>query len=280
MRGSTPPLTTVCTVEQQGHRSRSRTPELGISGSVGAAGGQPPAATRPWRYSSRVRGWRADIRVRWRFRHFRAGPQSGSHGHVSSPCSPNPACRFPAPGSPVGSCASHTDRREDSGRQVVGLSRHHLRTRHGFRSAFPSHLRRAAEPVYASTTSNLCGSTPSLLHVMLPESSPSSRGPGIATPASLLPSDIAPHLRPLSSTGITRRRQSYGPLRHPDRPGLPLAGVRFARATPPTGLPVLRPSPSCMRAAAITPAESAGALVARFPADGSLPRIVGGSASA
>ena len=145
---------------------------------------------------------------------------------------------------------------------------------------FPSRLRRAAEPVYASTTSNLCGSTPSLLHVTVPESSPSSRGPGIATPASLLPSDIAPHLRPLSSTGVTRRRQSYGPLRHPDRPSLPLAGVRLARATPPTGLPVLRPSPSCMRAAAITPAESAGALVARFPADGSLPRIVGGSASA
>ena len=156
----------------------------------------------------------------------------------------------------------------------------HLRTRHGFRSAFPSRLRRTPEPVYASMASNPYGSTPSLMHVMLPESSPSSRGPGIATPASLLPSVIAPHLRPLSSTGITRRHQSYGPLRHPDRPGLPLAGVRLARATPPTGLPVLRPSPSCMRAAAITPAEPAGALVARFPADGSLPRIVGGSASA
>ena len=63
----------------------------------------------PWHGARRVRGWRADIRVRWRFRHFRTGPQSGSHRHVSSPCSPNPACRFPAPGSPVGSCASHTD---------------------------------------------------------------------------------------------------------------------------------------------------------------------------
>ena len=59
---------------------------------------------------------------------------------------------------------------------MVGLSRHHLRTRHGFRSAFPSRLRRAAEPVHASTTSNLCGSTPSLLHVMLSESLPSTRG--------------------------------------------------------------------------------------------------------
>ena len=54
----------------------------------------------------------------------------------------------------------------------------------------------------------------------------------------LLPSSIPPHLRPLPSASVTRRLQSYGPLRHPDRPGLPLAGVRFARATPPTGLPV------------------------------------------
>ena len=152
--------------------------------------------------------------------------------------------------------------------------------RHSFRPAYPPRLRRAAEPVHAPTTSNPYGSTPSLMHVMLPESLPSSRGPGIATPASLLPSDIAPHLRSLSSTGITRRLQSYGPLRHPDRPGLPLAGNQLARATPPTGLPVLRPFPPSMRAAANTPAEPAGALVARFPADGSLPRFTAGSASA
>ena len=94
------------------------------------------------------------------------------------------------------------------------------------------------------------------------------------------PSNAAPELRPLRSSGITRPHRYSRPLRHPDRPGLPLAGVRLARATPPTGLPVLRPFPSCMRAAANTPAEPAGALVARFPADGSLPRINGGSASA
>ena len=99
--------------------------------------------------------------------------------------------------------------------------RHHLRPLHGFRSAYPSRIRRAVEPVHASTTSNLYRSTPSLMHVMLPESSPSTRGPGIATPASSLPSDIAPHLRPLSSAGITRRLRSYGPLRHPDGPACP-----------------------------------------------------------
>ena len=49
-------------------------------------------------------------------------------------CSPNPACRFPAPGSPVGSCASHTDRQGDSGMSVVGFSDICLRPLHGFRS--------------------------------------------------------------------------------------------------------------------------------------------------
>ena len=180
-----------------------------------------PSGTTP--ATGRVKGWRADIRVRWRFRRFRSGPQSGSHRLVSSPCSPNPACRFPAPGSPVGSCASYTDRRairacrwSDSPTSSAAATRRPL--------YIPSRVRRAVEPVHASTTSNLSGSTPSLMHVMLPESLRQSRGPGIATPARLLPSDIPPHLRPLSSTGITRRLQSYGPLRHPDGPACPSRG--------------------------------------------------------
>ena len=41
----------------------------------------------------------------------------------------------------------------------------------------------------------------------------------------------------------------------------------------------MRPFPSSMRAAATTPAEPAGACVARYPAAGSLPCISGGSAS-
>ena len=85
---------------------------------------------------------------------------------------------------------------------------------------------------------------------------------------------------PLPSAGVARPPRYYGPLRHPERPGLTLAGCRLARATPPPRLPVLRPSPSSMRAAANTPAERAGACVARFPARGSLPRVAGGSASA
>ena len=70
------------------------------------------------------------------------------------------------------------------------------------------------------------------------------------------------------------------PMCHPGRPDLALTGRRLARATPPAGLPVLRPFPSSTRAAAITPAEPVGARVARFPTAGSLPRNPGGSASA
>jgi len=42
--------------------------------------------------------------------------------------------------------------------------------------------------------------------------------------------DLEP--RPLPSTGITRFRRYYGPLRHPKRPGLSLAGVRFEEKRP------------------------------------------------
>ena len=66
----------------------------------------------------------------------------------------------------------------------------------------------------------------------------------------------------------------------PCRPNLTLAGCRLARATPPAGLPMLRPIPSSIHATANTPAEPVGARVARFPTAGSLPRFNGGSASA
>ena len=55
----------------------------------------------------------------------------------------------------------------------------------------------------------------------------------MATPVTLLPLGIAPHLRLLSSAGITRHPWYYKPLRHPERPDLALTGCRLARATPP-----------------------------------------------
>ena len=80
---------------------------------------------------------------------------------------------------------------------------------------------------------------------------------------------------------------NQGPFPPPALPGF--LSTMGLSATPPTGLPVLRSSPSSMRAAATTkrarvasgiPAESVGARGARFPSDGSLPRHSGGSASA
>ena len=47
---------------------------------------------------------------------------------------------------------------------------------------------------------------------------------GKATPAGLRPSVISPHLRPLSSTGVTPRLQYYGPLRRPAGPACPSRG--------------------------------------------------------
>lgn len=44
----------------------------------------------------------------------------------------------------------------------------------------------------------------------------------------VVPSDDASEVRPLSSTGIARFRRYYGPLRHPIRPGLSLAGCQLA----------------------------------------------------
>ena len=102
----------------------------------------------------------------------------------------------------------------------------------------------------------------------------------MATPVTLVPLGIAPHLRPLPSTGITRLPRYYGPLRDPAGPTRPSRAVGWRVPRHRAGLPVLRPSPSSMRAAANTPAEPVGACVARFPTGGSLPCLNGRSASA
>ena len=47
------------------------------------------------------------------------------------------------------------------------------------------------------------------------------------SPGSRALSDVGLELRPLPSTGVTRLRRYYGPVRHPGRPGLSLAGVRL-----------------------------------------------------
>ena len=102
----------------------------------------------------------------------------------------------------------------------------------------------------------------------------------MATPVTLVPLGIAPHLRPLPSAGITRLPWYFRALRHPAGPTRPSRAVGWRVPRHRAGLPVLRPFPSSMRAAAITPAEPVGACVARFPTGASLPRFCGGSASA
>ena len=88
----------------------------------------------------------------------------------------------------------------------------------------------------------------------------------------------APEVRPLSSAGITRLRRYYGPVRHPPRPGLSLAGVRLG-VHPPLGFPVLRAFSVCRHAVALTPVgPQAGSC--RFPetCDNGLPHPLAGSA--
>jgi hypothetical protein len=87
-------------------------------------------------------------------------------------------------------------------------------------------------------------------------------------------------LRPLPSTGITRLRRYYGPLRHPARPSLTLTGYRLEAVTlHRAGLPVLQPVSSYVHAAATTPAGPLGASLVS-PSVIGLPRISGGSAPA
>ena len=65
------------------------------------------------------------------------------------------------------------------------------------------------------------------------------------------PSALGLELRPLPSTGVTRRPRYYEPLRHPRWPGLSLTGVRL-RVTRPPPLGVSRVAldlrvPTCRR---------------------------------
>src|SRR5450631_3457059 len=91
-------------------------------------------------------------------------------------------------------------------------------------------------------------------------------------------SDVDLELRPLPSTGVTRLRRYYEPLRHPKRPGLSLAGVQLAvtrrrRWGFPCFMFLL-----CRRAVAITPVGPLGACIVRYPSDLGLPRATAGSA--
>ena len=81
----------------------------------------------------------------------------------------------------------------------------------------------------------------------------------------------APEVRPLPSTGITRLRRYYEPVRHPTRPGLSLAGVRLGVAPPTAGASRVAchlPLQTCRRH---YPGGIVGDEVVQFPHDGGLP---------
>ena len=172
-------------------------------------------------------GGAVSVRVRCTIRCFRFGAQSGSHTPVSTPCPPNRTCGFPASGSPVGSCLSHNGAPVRSGPSrfrrlcVAPAPKSCTASPAVPLSDLPPRLftprrHRAAKPASPA---------PSLTHVMLRDSLPFQAGiVGKATPAGLRPSVISPHLRPLSSTGVTPRLQYYGPLRHPAGPACPSRG--------------------------------------------------------
>ena len=172
-------------------------------------------------------GGAVSVRVRCTIRCFRFGAQSGSHAPVSTPCPPNRTCGFPASGSPVGSCLSHNGAPVRSGpsryrRLCVAPAPRSCTASPAVPlsdlppSLFTPRRHRAAKPASPA---------PSLTHVMLRDSLPFQAGiVGKATPAGLRPFVISPHLRPLSSTGVTPRLQYYWPLRHPAGPACPSRG--------------------------------------------------------
>ena len=63
----------------------------------------------------------------------------------------------------------------------------------------------------------------------------------------------APEVRLLPSTGVTRFHRYYGPVRHPTRPGLSLAGVRLTQRVT-AGVSRVASFSLCVHAVASTPA--------------------------
>ena len=127
------------------------------------------------------------------------------------------------------------------------------------RSANPS-LWHAAPPVDSEPLRELIGSCQS--------------------PGSCTTSSAGLELRSLPSTGVTRLRRYYGPLRHPAGPDSDPRGPSVGgHAPPPRGASRVAFGLLRMHAVATTPAEPLGASLV-LPSDGSLPCYSGRSASA
>ncbi len=200
------------------------------------------------------------------------------------PRSPNPACRFPAPGSPVGSCTSHTGDEFQQGSWPHGFGREEL---HGSRLdcgcglACQQACRRLDGPRPRTPEKPPPpGTRPSLPHVMRPGSPAFSGVIGHATPDTCRPSTSfltwGPFPRPVL-LGVASSTDPSATL--PAQPA-PHGGPVDA-CTSPTGLPVLPRLPSSMHAGATTPAGAVWCMC-RFSSQTAigLPLTQGGSAPA
>jgi len=97
---------------------------------------------------------------------------------------------------------------------------------------------------------------------------------------SVVASCVRLQLRPLPSTGVTRLRRYYEPLRHPIRPGLSLTSCQLIRTAITAGTSRVAYGPLCLHAVAITPAGLMEFVRSYDSISFGLPRNRGGSAPA
>jgi hypothetical protein len=87
-------------------------------------------------------------------------------------------------------------------------------------------------------------------------------------------------LRPLPSTGVTRLRQYYEPLRHPSQPSLSLTSCQLIVCAITAGTSRVAHGPLCLHAVANTPAGLMEFIRSYHSISFGLPRNRGGSAPA
>src|SRR6266404_2434321 len=122
---------------------------------------------------------------------------------------------------------------------------------------------------------SLCRATPSATSEHLVELLGSS-----PIPRSFVASCVSFQLRLLPSTGVTRLRRSYEPLRHPTRPGLSLASCQLIHTAITAGTSRVAHGPLCLHAVANTPAGQMEVCSLIHSIHFGLPRNRGGSAPA
>ena len=120
------------------------------------------------------------------------------------------------------------------------------------------------------------------MHVTLSATSENNLGVVRLSPISLsvVASCVRLQLRPLPSTGVTRLRRYYEPLRHPSRPGLSLTSCQLTLTAITAGTSRVAYGPLCLHAVANTPAGLMEFVRSYDSTIFGLPRNRGGSAPA